>query len=103
MSPLGSGELATKAGVNVETLRVYERKGILPQPPRRAPGYREYPPDAVERIRFIKQAQELSFTLKEIKVLLEWGADPQTTCADLRDRVELKKFDIEQKIRDSDC
>ena len=87
MSPLRSGELAKQAGVNVETLRVYERKGILPQPPRRASGYREYPPDAVDRIRFIKRAQELGFTLKEIKELLELGADPQTTCADLRARV----------------
>jgi MerR family mercuric resistance operon transcriptional regulator len=97
---LRSGELARRAGVNVETLRFYERRGLLPEPPRRPSGYREYPEDAVERILFIKRAQELGFSLGEIQQLLELRVDPDTSCADVRDRAEAKITDVRQKIRD---
>ncbi len=100
MPYLRTGDLAEQAQVNVESLRFYERKGLLPEPPRRASGYRAYPPEAVERIRFIKRAQELGFSLAEIKELLELRVDPGMTCADVRERAEAKIEDIEQKIRD---
>lgn len=86
--------------VNVETLRFYERRGLLPEPPRRPSGVRDYPPEAVERLRFIKRSQELGFSLAEIRELLELRVAPETTCADVRDRAQAKIEDIEQKIRD---
>lgn len=100
MASLRTGELAQLAAVNVETLRFYERRGLLPEPPRRASGYREYPPEAVERIGFIKRAQELGFSLNEIKELLSLKVDPDTTCAYVRDRTQDKIADVKQKIRD---
>lgn len=99
-SELRTGELAREANVNVETLRFYERKGILPEPPRRSSGYRAYPAQAVERVRFIRRAQELGFSLKEIEQLLASGTDPRSTCADVKEHVTAKVTDIDQKIRD---
>ncbi len=66
MESMTTGELAKRAGVGVETIRFYERKGLLPEPPRRYSGYREYPEAAVGRVRFIRRAKELGFTLKEV-------------------------------------
>ena len=63
------GQLAKQAGVNVQTLRYYERRGLLPHPPRAASGYRQYPVDAVEKVRFIKHAQKLGFTLREAQLI----------------------------------
>ena len=100
MNSLKTGELARQAGVNVETLRFYEREGLLPEPPRRTSGYREYPPDTVQRIRFIQRGKELGFTLREIKGLLELRVDPDTTCVELRDRATDKLADVKQKIAD---
>jgi len=71
------GEVAGRAGVNVQTLRFYERRGLLPEPPRRASGYREYAPESVRRVRFIKRAQELGFTLAEVEELLRLREDPR--------------------------
>ncbi|MEX0745486.1 MAG: MerR family DNA-binding protein [Phycisphaeraceae bacterium] len=99
MNGLRTGELATQAHVHVETLRFYERRGLLPEPPRRG-SYRAYPPEAVERVRFIKRAQELGFTLSEIKQLLELGTDEQTTCADVKQRAQAKIADVREKRRD---
>ena len=65
------GELAKQCGVNIETLRFYEQRGLLPKPLRSSSNYRLYPHDSVRRVRFIKGAQELGFTLKEIKELLD--------------------------------
>lgn len=96
-----TGELAKRAGVNVETLRFYERKGLLPVPPRRASGYREYPPDSVTRIRFIKRAQDLGFTLGEIGELLGLrGGGKGATPADVREHAERKLADVRRKIAD---
>jgi len=63
-------ETAREAGVNTQTLRYYERRGLLPKPPRRGSGYRDYPDDAVRIVRFIKRAQELGFSLDEIEELV---------------------------------
>jgi len=97
---LKSGELAKRADVSVETLRFYERKGLLPEPPRRRSGYRQYPEESVGRIRFIKRAQEVGFSLEEIKELLALRVRPGTTCAQVRERAEHKVQEVRQKIAD---
>ncbi|HSH03997.1 MAG TPA: MerR family transcriptional regulator [Anaerolineae bacterium] len=93
------GKLAKAATVNVETLRYYERRGLLPEPPRTESGYRLYPKSAVERLRFIKGAQALGFTLEEIQELLNLRMDEQAHHADVRQRAEEKVVDIEHKIQ----
>lgn len=97
---LMTGELAKRAGVNVETLRFYERKGLLPMPPRRMSGYRQYPADSVPRIRFIKRAQELGFTLGEVAELLSLRGRAGAGPADIRERAEQKLAAIGRKIAD---
>jgi MerR family mercuric resistance operon transcriptional regulator len=99
MSGLTIGQLAEGAGVGVETIRFYERKGLVDQPPRPDRGRRTYPPALVERVRFIRRAKELGFSLKEISELLALGADPRTSCADVRGRALHKVADIEEKIQ----
>ena len=76
-SRLRIGDVASKAGVNIETLRYYERRGILRSPKRSSAGYREYPTDTVRLIRFIKRAQELGFTLDEIEDLVALRQTPR--------------------------
>jgi MerR family mercuric resistance operon transcriptional regulator len=93
------GEVAGRAGVNVQTLRFYERRGLLPEPPRRASGYREYAPESVRRVRFIKRAQELGFTLAEVEELLRLREDPRIPCREVRATAETKIADIEEKMR----
>jgi len=100
MRELRTGELAKQAGVNVESLRFYEREGLLPEPPRRASGYRRYPPEAVARVRFIKRAQELGFSLKEIRELLAIGTDPDGTCQEVKEHVNVRMASVQQKILD---
>lgn len=96
------GEVARRSGVNSETVRYYEQRGLIPKPPRTASGYREYTEDYVERIRFIKRAQELGFTLEEIKELLALRLDPNTDRGEVRQHAEAKLVDIEEKILDSE-
>src|SRR6478735_5675744 len=92
------GKVAEQAGVNVETVRFYERQGILEQPQAPAEGYRVYPEDAPRRIMFIKQAQALGFTLKEISELLALRVDEDSTCEDVRRAARAKLDEIENKI-----
>ena len=99
METLRIGEVAGRAGVNVQTLRFYERRGLLPEPPRRASGYREYAPESVRRVRFIKRAQELGFTLAEVEELLRLREDPRIPCREVRATAETKIADIEEKMR----
>jgi MerR family mercuric resistance operon transcriptional regulator len=99
MTGLKVGEVAKQAGVNLQTIHYYERRGLLPKPPRTGSNYRAYPEDAVLRVRFIKRAQDLGFTLKEIKELLSLRAAPRTRCADVRKRAEAKVQDIDGKVR----
>ncbi len=87
---LSIGQLAERAGVGLDTLRYYERRGLLPKPPRTASGYRSFSPDTVHRVQFIRRAQALGFTLKEVEELLALQVDPSTTCGDVRERVEKK-------------
>jgi len=99
METLRIGEVAGQAGVNVQTLRFYERRGLLPEPPRRASGYREYAPESVRRVRFIKRAQELGFTLAELEDLLRLREDPDIPCRQVRATAESKIAHIEEKMR----
>jgi MerR family mercuric resistance operon transcriptional regulator len=92
------GELAKSTGVGIETIRFYERKRLIAQPKRPASGYRRYDGESARRIRFIRQAQELGFTLAEIKHLLELRLDPRRSCADVKTEAERKIEDIDGKI-----
>ncbi|HKY36584.1 MAG TPA: MerR family transcriptional regulator [Polyangiaceae bacterium] len=95
---LKTGQVAAQAGVNVQTLRYYERRGLLREPKRRRSGYREYTADAVQIIRFIKRAQELGFTLTEIEELLRLRIDQHSACSEVRGAAEAKITDIEHRI-----
>lgn len=99
MEGLKVGEVAKQAGVNLQTVRYYERRGLLPRAPRTGSNYRAYPEDAVRRVQFIKRAQELGFTLQEINELLSLRAAPQTRCADVRRRAQTKLRDIDDRVR----
>ncbi len=92
------GEIAAGARVNVETLRYYERRGLIQQPSRRPSGYREYEPEAARRVRFIKRAQQLGFTLREIEELLRLRDDKFGRCADVRAAAREKIADVDRKI-----
>ena len=92
-------QLAKRSAVNLETIRYYERLGLLPKPLRSPSGYRLFSLDSVRRVRFIKRAQELGFSLKEIKELLALRVTPGTTSADVRKRAEAKIADIEEKVQ----
>ena len=93
------GEVAKAAGVGIDAVRFYEREGLLPEPARRPSGYREYSPDAVVDLRFIKRAKELGFSLKEISELLSIGREPKATAGDVKKLAEEKLADLEDKIR----
>ena len=97
---LTSGQLAKKSGVGVETLRFYEREGLLPKPARTASGYRQYPAEVVERVRFIRRAQLLGFLLKDIKELLALREASGDDCRDVRAKAVAKLADIDTKIGD---
>jgi MerR family mercuric resistance operon transcriptional regulator len=99
MKGLTIGQVAKMGGVNIETIRYYERQGLLPLPPRRESGYRQYPEDTINRVRFIKRAQELGFSLKEVAELLSLRVGLNTTCGDVRKIADGKIAEIEGKIR----
>ncbi len=94
------GQVAYEAGVNIQTLRYYERRGILEEPKRSASGYREYSPETVRLIRFIKRAQDLGFTLSEIEELLDLREHRPRERQAVRELAAAKVRDIEEKLRD---
>lgn len=94
------GQLAKRAGVNVETIRYCERRELLAEPPRTTSGYRQYSEAAVRRIRFVKRAQELGFTLEEIAELLELRVDRDTSCDAVEQRAERAVGRIDGKVRE---
>ncbi len=98
MDGMTIGRLAREAGVHVETVRYYERRRLLERPPEPSSGYRIYSRKAIRRIRFIKRAQELGFSLREIAELLSLRAEPRRRCADVQARAEAKIGEIEGKI-----
>jgi len=95
-----TSEAAEQAGVNVQTLRYYERRGLLPRPPRRRSGYREFPDEAVRIVRFIKRAQELGFSLDEVEELLRLRRDSRRNRPQIRAAAERKIEQIQRKIRE---
>lgn len=99
MKRLTRGELAKMGGVHIETIRYYEKVELLPKPPRTNAGYRMFSSESVDRIRFIRHAQELGFSLKEIKELLDLRVTPEATRADVRTRAAEKLADIGNRIR----
>lgn len=99
-SKLTIGRVARESGVGVETVRFYERKGLVRRPQRNGSSFREYLGEDPVRIRFIKRAQDLGFTLREIKELIELNSRPKATCGDIRARAEAKLAEIDAKIRD---
>lgn len=93
------GQAARAAGVGVETIRFYERRGLIEQPLRPAGGgFRSYPPETVRRIRFIRQAQELGFSLREARDLLALRTDGSASAAAVRERAQAKLDDVERKL-----
>jgi MerR family mercuric resistance operon transcriptional regulator len=98
MSSLTIGAVAKQAGVGVETVRFYERRGLVRRPPKPAAGFRSYPQEAVARIRFIRNAQWLGFSLQEIKDLLALRINTGTSCAAVRSRAAAKAADVESRL-----
>ncbi len=95
---LNIGEIARQGGVSVETMRYYEQQGLIAPPDRDANGYRKYSPDTVRRVRFIKRAQDVGFTLKDTGDLLTLKADPGASCLDVRERAQGKLAEIDEKL-----
>ena len=93
------GKVAKATGIGIETIRFYERQGLVPDPPRRSSGYRQYPEETLGRLRFIMRAKELGFSLKEIAELLALRVAPDTSSREIKQRVEEKIQDVEGKIR----
>jgi Hg(II)-responsive transcriptional regulator len=91
-------EAAEQAGVNVQTLRYYERRGLLPRPPRRASGYREFSTDTVRIVRFVKRAQDLGFSLDEVEELLRLQRNAKGNRRRIRSVAERRIGEIDQKI-----
>jgi MerR family mercuric resistance operon transcriptional regulator len=98
MKPMTVGQVARQTGVGVETVRFYEKNGLLQEPTRRASGYREYDEETVNTLRFIQRAKEVGFTLSEIKELLSLRSCSDQPCDDVRSRAEAKIAEIEQKV-----
>lgn len=99
-SPLSIGEVARREGVRVDTVRFYERQGLLPEPPRRASGYRQYPAESLRRLHFIRRAKALGFSLTEIKRLLSLHPTSSQACADVAAQAAEKIADLDARIRD---
>lgn len=99
MAALTIGKVAKRAGVGIDTLRYYERQGLIDPVDRTGSNYRVYEEDAILRVRFVKRAQELGFTLAEIKELLGLRADGDASCADVRDRARAKIANLVDRIR----
>lgn len=98
MTTMKIGEVAKRSGTGIETIRYYEREGLLLEPDRRPSGYRQYGESTVERLEYIRRAKELGFTLAEIKELLELSF-AHSNCDHIRQRAEAKITAVEQKIR----
>ena len=100
MAGLTIGRLAKEAGLGIETVRFYERQGLIEPPPRTDSNYRMYPEEEITRLKFIKRAKNLGFTLHEIKDLMALRHDPHATKADVKKRTLAKIDDITLKIQD---
>lgn len=99
MGTLKIGEVAERADLGIETIRYYERQGLLEPPRRRSSGYRQYDESVVSRLKFIRRAKTLGFTLAEIRDLLGLWVAGETRCEQIRARAGQKIADIEERIR----
>ena len=98
MTTLTIGELAREGQVNLETIRYYEREGLMPPPPRKKSGHRVYADSDVRRLRFIKRAQALGFTLREVRELLAIKVDSLQPCAEVVRQIDAKAREVKAKI-----
>src|SRR6266536_169763 len=98
--PLTIGQIASAAHVNIQTIRYYERRGLFPTPRRTPAGYRQYAEDAVARLRFIKHAQELGFSLQEVQELLALRVRHGAACDAVERKTRLKIEGVQQRIGD---
>jgi MerR family copper efflux transcriptional regulator len=98
METLSIGQVAHRAGVGIDTIRFYERQGVLEKPSRRESGYRQYPEEVVKQIRFIQRAKLLGFSLKEIVGLLNLRVDGLTSCEQVKEAAYAKLDQVERKI-----
>jgi MerR family transcriptional regulator, copper efflux regulator len=94
------GTVARQASVGIDTIRYYEREGLLPAPRRRASGYRDYGPDVVGRLRFIRRAKDLGFTLEDIRELLALSDDHERGVKSVKQRAEARLDEVERRIRE---
>lgn len=101
MEFLTIGQVARQSNVGVETIRFYERQGLIPPPPRRSSGYRSYTQEVILRIRFIRRAKELGFTLPEIGELLSLR-DKQGACGSVRQLLQRKQIEVQEKLQTLD-
>lgn len=97
---LRRAELARRTGCNLETVRYYEKIGMMPDPPRTAAGYRVYGSDHVSRLKFILRARELGFSIEEIRGLLDLVDGGDQTCAEIKERTERHLLNVRTKIAD---
>jgi len=97
---LSRGSLGKQTGVNIETIRYYEKIGLMPDPDRSSGGYRIYDHSHLKRLSFVRRSRELGFTLNEIRELLELVDGGDYTCAEVRDRTIVHLEEVAQKIRD---
>ncbi len=95
-----TSEVAAQAQVNTQTLRYYERRGLLPEPERTQSGYRAYTPDAVRVVRFVKRAQQLGFTLDDIEDLLHLADGGPASCEEARTMARTRIADLQQRINE---
>ena len=101
MQHLTIARAASEAGVGIETIRFYERRGLIHQPPKpEGRGVRVYAPEQIRRIRFIRQAQQIGFSLQEIQELLSLRADPGADCSAVRNQAMTKLEEVKRKIAD---
>ena len=99
-SSLGAGELAKRAGVSTDTLRHYERKGVLARPSRQANGYRQYSPSALDRVQLVRRALAVGFTLDELAKVLRVRDQGGAPCAEVRALAQAKLSEVETRLRD---
>jgi DNA-binding transcriptional MerR regulator len=100
LAQMKTGEVAEMAGVNLQTLRYYERRGLLPEPPRRESGYRIYGPEAVRIVRFIKRAQQLGFSLDKVESLLDLAAGGPEGCDAAQELAQHRIQELDRRIAD---
>lgn len=99
MEEMTIGQVARKCCVNVETIRFYERKGLIERPAQPVTGYRKYPPETAVRVRFIRNAKNLGFSLREIRDLLSLATERRRRCAETRAMAEGKIAEIDRKVK----